>query len=90
MGGGGGGGGRGGPGRGGPGSQWTGERASKGTRGRNLRGLLGLIGPYRTRAIATLFALLLGTATTLAPPLLARAAIDDGIEKHSTSSCSRR
>ena len=85
MGGGGGGGGRGGPGRGGPGSQWTGERASKGTRGRNLRGLLGLIGPYRTRAIATLFALLLGTATTLAPPLLARAAIDDGIEKHSTS-----
>jgi ATP-binding cassette subfamily B protein len=85
MGGGGGGGGRGGPGRGGPGSQWTGERASKGTRGRNLRGLLGLIGPYRTRAIATLFALLLGTATALAPPLLARAAIDDGIDKHSIS-----
>jgi len=84
-GGGGGGGGRGGPGRGGPGSGWTGERASKGTRGRNLRGLLGLIGPYRTRAIATVFALLLGTATSLAPPLLARAAIDDGIEKHSTS-----
>jgi ABC-type multidrug transport system fused ATPase/permease subunit len=85
MGGGGGGGGRAGAGRGGPGSQWTGERASKGTRGRNLRGLLGLIGPYRTRAIATLFALLLGTATTLAPPLLARAAIDDGIDKHSVS-----
>jgi ABC-type multidrug transport system fused ATPase/permease subunit len=84
-GGGGGGGGRGGPGRGGPGSQWTGERASKGTRWRNLRGLLGLIGPYRTRAIATLVALLLGTATTLAPPLLARAAIDDGIDKHSIS-----
>ncbi len=84
-GGGGGGGGRGGPGRGGPGSQWTGERASKGTRGRNLRGLLALIGPYRTRAIATLFAQLLGTATTLAPPLLARAAIDDGIDKHSSS-----
>jgi ABC-type multidrug transport system fused ATPase/permease subunit len=81
----GGGGGGGGGGRGGPGPQWTGERASKGTRGRNLRGLLGLIGPYRTRAIATLFALLLGTATTLAPPLLARAAIDDGIDKHSIS-----
>jgi ABC-type multidrug transport system fused ATPase/permease subunit len=78
-------GGGGGGGRGGPGPQWTGERASKGTRGRNLRGLLGLIGPYRTRAIATLFALLLGTATTLAPPLLARAAIDDGIDKHSIS-----
>jgi ATP-binding cassette subfamily B protein len=46
---------------------------------------LALIGPYRTRAIATLFALLLGTATTLAPPLLARAAIDDGIDKHSSS-----
>ncbi len=82
----GGGGGRGGgPGRGGPGTQWTGERASKGTRERNLRGLLGLIGPYRTRAVAALFALLLGTATTLAPPLLARAAIDDGIDKHSIS-----
>jgi ABC-type multidrug transport system fused ATPase/permease subunit len=78
-------GGGGGGGRGGPGPQWTGERASKGTRGRNLRGLLGLIGPYRTRAIATLFALLLGTATSLAPPLLARAAIDDGIDKHSIS-----
>jgi ATP-binding cassette subfamily B protein len=46
---------------------------------------LALIGPYRTRAIATLFAQLLGTATTLAPPLLARAAIDDGIDKHSSS-----
>ncbi len=72
-------------GRGGPGPQWTGERASKGTRGRNLRGLLQLIGPYRTRAIATLVALVLGTAASLAPPLLARAAIDDGIDKHSTS-----
>ena len=37
-------------GRGGPGSTWTGERASKGTRGRNLRGLLGLLRPYRLRA----------------------------------------
>jgi ATP-binding cassette subfamily B protein len=77
--GGGGGGGRGG------GSQWTGERASKGTRGRNLRGLFVLIGPYRTRAIATLIALLLGTAASLAPPLLARAAIDEGIDRHDTS-----
>jgi ATP-binding cassette subfamily B protein len=74
--GGGGGGGRGG------GPQWTGERASKGTRGRNLRGLLVLIGPYRVRAIATLIALLLGTAASLAPPLLARAAIDEGIDRH--------
>jgi ABC-type multidrug transport system fused ATPase/permease subunit len=63
-------------------AQWTGERASRGTRGRNLRGLIALIKPYRTRAFATLVALLLGTAASLAPPLLARAAIDDGIQRH--------
>jgi ATP-binding cassette subfamily B protein len=74
--GGGGGGGRGG------GPQWTGERASKGTRGRNLRGLFALLRPYRLRAALTVVALLLGTAASLAPPLLARAAIDDGIERH--------
>src|SRR6185437_2410174 len=67
--------------RGGPGSTWTGERASKGTRGRNLRGLLALIKPYRGRAALTVLALVLGTAASLAPPLLARAAIDDGIER---------
>ncbi|HEX3433803.1 MAG TPA: ABC transporter ATP-binding protein, partial [Solirubrobacteraceae bacterium] len=72
-------------GRGGPGSTWTGERASKGTRGRNLRGLLGLLRPYRTRAALTVVALVLGTAASLAPPLLARAAIDDGIERHDFS-----
>ncbi|HTA37164.1 MAG TPA: ABC transporter ATP-binding protein [Solirubrobacteraceae bacterium] len=75
VGGGGGGGGR-------HGSTWTGERASKGTRGRNLRGLLALLRPYRGRAALTVGALLLGTAASLAPPLLARAAIDDGIERH--------
>src|SRR3984957_15408741 len=69
-------------GRGGPGSTWTGERASKGTRGRNLRGLFGLLRPYRVRAALTVVALVLGTAPALAPPLLARAAIDDGIERH--------
>ncbi len=74
-----------GPGGRGPGSEWTGERASKGTRGRNLRGLLKLIGPYRTRAIATLVALILGTGASLAPPLLAKAAIDDGINRHDTN-----
>jgi ABC-type multidrug transport system fused ATPase/permease subunit len=67
------------------GPEWTGERASKGTRGRNLRGLLRLIGPYRTRAIATLVALILGTGASLAPPLLAKAAIDDGINRHDTN-----
>jgi ABC-type multidrug transport system fused ATPase/permease subunit len=64
------------------GSTWTGERASKGTRARNLRGLLALLRPYRSRAALTVLALLLGTAASLAPPLLARAAIDDGIERH--------
>jgi ATP-binding cassette subfamily B protein len=68
--------------RGGPGSTWTGERASRGTRGRNLRGLLGLLRPYRGRAALTVIALVLGTAAALAPPLLARAAIDDGIQRH--------
>jgi ABC-type multidrug transport system fused ATPase/permease subunit len=66
----------------GPGSTWTGERASRGTRGRNLRGLLALIKPYRGRAALTVVALVLGTAAALAPPLLARAAIDDGIQRH--------
>jgi ATP-binding cassette subfamily B protein len=64
------------------GSQWTGERATRGTRARNLRGLLGLLRPYRGRAALTLVALLLGTAAALAPPLLARAAIDEGIQRH--------
>jgi ABC-type multidrug transport system fused ATPase/permease subunit len=66
----------------GPGSTWTGERASKGTRGRNLRGLLALIKPYRTRAVLMLVALVVGTGASLAPPLLARAAIDKGIAHH--------
>ncbi|HEY7893189.1 MAG TPA: ABC transporter ATP-binding protein [Solirubrobacteraceae bacterium] len=61
------------------GPQWSGERASKGTRSRNLRGLLALIGPYRLRAAVALLALVLGTAASLAPPLLAKAAIDEGI-----------
>jgi ABC-type bacteriocin/lantibiotic exporter with double-glycine peptidase domain len=82
--------GRGGGGRGlGPGSarggaQWDGERAAKGTRGRNLRGLLALLGPYRLRVSAMLTALVLGTAASLAPPLLAKVAIDEGIERHDT------
>jgi ABC-type multidrug transport system fused ATPase/permease subunit len=64
------------------GPQWTGERASRGTRGRNLRGLLALIKPYRTRAVLMLVALVVGTGASLAPPLLARAAIDKGIAHH--------
>ena len=73
---------------GGPGfgrAQWAGERASKGTRGRNLRGLLALVRPYRGRAALMFVALLVGTAATLAPPLLAKVAIDQGILKHDTT-----
>ncbi len=64
------------------GQQWTGERPSPGSRGRNLRGLLELLRPYRLRTAAMLVALVLGTAASLAPPLLAKLAIDSGIEKH--------
>jgi ABC-type multidrug transport system fused ATPase/permease subunit len=66
------------------GSQWDGERASKGSRGRNLRGLLELLKPYRLRVTGMLTALLIGTAAGLAPPLLAKIAIDSGIEHHDT------
>ena len=65
-------------------SQWAGERASKGSRGRSLKALLGLIRPYRARAALTLAALLVGTAASLAPPLLVKVAIDQGIAKHDT------
>ncbi len=65
----------------GPGPQWDGARAARGTRGRSLRGLLRLARPYRRQAFATVVALIIGTAATLAPPLLAKAAIDQGIEK---------
>ncbi len=70
----------------GPGARrggWTGERASRESRGRNLRGLLALLRPYRRRSAVMLVALLVGTAATLAPPLLAKAAIDQGIARHS-------
>ncbi len=72
-------------GRGGPTGGWDGERASRETRGRNLRGLIALLRPYRLRAAITFVALLVGTAASLAPPLLAKAAIDSGIEKHDTA-----
>jgi len=86
-GGGGGGGGRGGAGArvgaglGGGGAQGEGGGARRESRGRNLRGLLQLLRPYRLRATAALVALVLGTAASLAPPLLAKLAIDSGIEK---------
>ena len=59
-----------------------GRAPSPGSRANNLRGLLELLRPYRLRAAGMLVALLLGTAASLAPPLLAKLAIDSGIEKH--------
>jgi ABC-type multidrug transport system fused ATPase/permease subunit len=50
-----------------------------GGRGRKLRGLLILLRPYRARTLLMLGALLLGTAAALAPPPLAKLAIDEGI-----------
>ncbi len=66
------------------GGQWDGERASRESRARNLRGLLELLRPYRLRVAAMLAALIVGTAASLAPPLLAKTAIDNGIDRHDT------
>ncbi len=71
-----------GPGLGRGGAQWDGERASRESRGRNLRGLLDLLRPYRTRVAGMLLALVAGTTAGLAPPLLAKLAIDRGIDHH--------
>ncbi|MGZ4267630.1 MAG: ABC transporter ATP-binding protein [Solirubrobacteraceae bacterium] len=59
------------------------RRRLRGTsgRGRKLRGLLALLAPYRGRVIAMMTALVLGTAASLAPAPLAKAAIDSGILK---------
>jgi ABC-type multidrug transport system fused ATPase/permease subunit len=43
-----------------------------------------LLRPYRVRAVLMLAALVAGTAASLAPPLLAREAIDKGIDRHDT------
>jgi ABC-type multidrug transport system fused ATPase/permease subunit len=48
-------------------------------RGRKLRGLLELLRPYRGRTLLMLGSLLLATAAALAPPPLAKLAIDSGI-----------
>ena len=56
-------------------------RRLRGTRGRGrrLRGLAGLLAPYRRRVVLMLGSLLIGTAAALAPAPLAKLAIDDGI-----------
>ena len=48
-------------------------------RGRKLRGLLALLRPYRGRVALMFVALVLATGAALAPPPLAKLAIDDGI-----------
>jgi ATP-binding cassette, subfamily B, bacterial len=50
-----------------------------GGRGRKLRGLLVLLRPYRARTVLMFVSLILGTAAALAPPPLAKLAIDEGI-----------
>jgi len=50
-----------------------------GGRGRKLRGLAGLLAPYRGRIVLMFIALIAATAASLAPPPLAKLAIDDGI-----------
>jgi ATP-binding cassette subfamily B protein len=46
---------------------------------------LQLLRPYRARVAAMLAALIVGTAASLAPPLLAKVAIDQGISRHDTT-----
>jgi ATP-binding cassette subfamily B protein len=48
-------------------------------RGRKLRGLIELLRPYRGRTALMFVSLVLGTAASLAPPPLAKLAIDQGI-----------
>jgi ABC-type multidrug transport system fused ATPase/permease subunit len=53
-------------------------RSTRG-RGRKVRGLVELLRPYRGRTFLMFVALVAGTAASLAPPPLAKLAIDDGI-----------
>jgi ABC-type multidrug transport system fused ATPase/permease subunit len=53
-------------------------RATRG-RGRKLRGLIELLRPYRGRVALAFLSLILATGATLAPPPLAKLAIDEGI-----------
>jgi ABC-type multidrug transport system fused ATPase/permease subunit len=49
---------------------------------RRLGTLVRLTRPYRTRTVLSIFSLLFATATALAPPLLSKYAVDDGIKEH--------
>jgi ABC-type multidrug transport system fused ATPase/permease subunit len=59
------------------------RRRLRGTGGRTrkVRGLVVLLRPYRLRVVAMFAALVTGTAASLAPAPLAKAAIDNGITK---------
>ncbi|HXR13521.1 MAG TPA: ABC transporter ATP-binding protein [Solirubrobacteraceae bacterium] len=60
------------------------RRRLRGTsgRGRRLRGLAGLLAPYRGRVTLMVLSLVVGTAASLAPAPLAAQAIDHGILPH--------
>jgi ABC-type multidrug transport system fused ATPase/permease subunit len=49
---------------------------------RRLATLARLTAPYKVRTILSVFSLLAATATALAPPFLAKYAVDDGIRQH--------
>src|SRR6202011_1427949 len=51
-------------------------------RRRKLRGLAGLLAPYRWRVLAMFVALVAATGSALAPAPLAKLAIDGGIKHH--------
>jgi len=71
-----------------PGSHLLAERGSKvddwsWRRTRRRLGALGrLTAPYKGRTILSIFSLFAATATALAPPFLAKYAVDDGIRQH--------
>jgi ATP-binding cassette, subfamily B, bacterial len=50
--------------------------------GRRLRGLIEIMAPYRWRVAAMFASLVAATAAALAPAVLAKVAIDRGIERH--------
>jgi ABC-type multidrug transport system fused ATPase/permease subunit len=56
---------------------WSWERTR-----RRLGTLVRLTRPYKTRTLLSIVSLLLATATALAPPFLAKYALDDGIRGH--------
>jgi ABC-type multidrug transport system fused ATPase/permease subunit len=53
-------------------------------RSSRLRHLVSLLGPYRSRVLLMLVALVIATGAALAPPYLAGKAIDSGIREHDT------